>query len=340
MAMGGCGEGDELIRGKIDLIEYGLIREYKPLFGRWLTVIYAAPILVFGYFVFSFYSNVHLTLSPHGGWPDAEAIAFLFAGAFVLVFVFSAIIDPGKVLLFQEGVYVHPGWSGIRDPSRRPGFLMWEELRGIVRTPYRNGGMSLLGKNPADEVILPKRLFKKYDDIQEDVRHIGPNMNIRIIDLRAATNRPVAEYGSFVLGWWHLAPSVPLIVGLFKVLLGDINIVVSDFVTLGSLNRTIFLLPVISGCALLFLLGGVFYSYRSGNLTYRFIVYREGILSIQSGMVSFARWEEIRSIEKVKPGIFKLNPIDDKMKAAGLNVGKQHSDDFERVMKRLGRMVG
>lgn len=330
-----------MLRGKIDLTYYGLIREYKPPFGRWLLMASAIPALAAGGYIFVFYIRLHQAINPDYQ-PIIEPYIFPYflLGALVIIGVISLNINLGRVLLFQEGIYVHPGLAGFRDPARQPAFLPWDELRGIIRTPYKNGGMSLLGKGPLDEVILPARLFKRLDEIQDDIRHMGPNLKIRVIDLRDASNQPLGEYGSLIQGWWGFAPVVPVIVGLFKVFMNDSTIAYTYLTGKTYSDGPVFLLPIITGGVILGIIGLMLASYRSGHFTYRFAVYKDGLLTLQSGVVSFARWEEIQSIEKIKPGLFRLNPIDEKMRAAVLNIGKSQSDDFERVMKRLGRLVG
>ena len=330
-----------MLRGRIDLTYYGLIRKYEPSLERWLAMIFAVPAVLAGGYIYIFYITLHRTINPdYSPFIESYIFPYFLVGALLIIGVISLSINSGRVLLFQEGIYIHPGPAGFRDPARKPAFLQWGELTGIVRTPFRNGGMSLLGKGPLDEVILPTRLFKRFDEIQEDIRHIGPNFKIRIIDLRDTTNQPFGEYGSLIQGWWGLAPIVPVIVGLFKVFINDISIASAYFTWKALFDEPVFLLPVISGGAVVLILALVLIAFRSGHFIYRATVYKDGLLTRQLGMVSFARWEEIQSIEKVKQGIFKLNPIDEKMRAAVLNIGKQQSDDFERVMKRLGRFLG
>ena len=49
-----------MLRSKIDLSSYGLIEEYKPVFGRWRVLIYGIPILVVLYFIWMFYSQMQI----------------------------------------------------------------------------------------------------------------------------------------------------------------------------------------------------------------------------------------------------------------------------------------
>ncbi len=70
------------------------------------------------------------------------------------------------------------------------------------------------------------------------------------------------------------------------------------------------------------------------------IVYRRGLLRITMGSGAFTRWEELTSIEKLRPGIYRIHPSDDTIKAQDLNVGKAHDMEFERIMRRLGQLAG
>ncbi len=328
-----------MIRGRIDLQNYGLIQDYTPTLGRWYYVVLTIPLLaaflVIGYF--------YLSLQHALDTESVNPVPFIFRPSIILLLFATAAygsfrIGSGSVKIFQEGIFIDPGFSNYRDPARRPAFIPWNEIRVIVRTPYDNGGMSIVGAKPLDEVIFPVRLHRRYDEIQDEIIHILPSTGVKLIDLRDIGSSVLGEYGSPVQGLWGLVPAVPMVVWILRTFRHDVSL--AQEAMQNGLDYSVLFLPVVSGGLLLLLIVMGYKAFRMGWFTSRIAVYKDGVLIHVMGFASFARWEEIQSLEKVKPGQYKLAPVDEKMRPSILNIGKSQADDFERTMKRLGKMVG
>ena len=201
--------------------------------------------------------------------------------------------------------------------------------------------MSIVGIEPIHEVILPDSLRRRYDDIQDQILHMQTKGDVEIINLGDAANSPLAEYGSHFQELSGLTPLIPVLVLFAGEFSKDLGYGYAFFkYDMVATNPLILLLPVISGLAVFGLLFGMYMSYRAGVFKSHVAIYRQGLLRISQGMAGFARWEELQSIEKVKSGLFRITPLDPRIRPHNMSVGKSHADEFERIMRRLGVLSG
>lgn len=330
-------------RRKIDLSDYGLIQEYQVPLGKWRVLIYGLPAIFAAYFVWHIYHLLHFKFDPgYKSIPGPEFMPYILLFGILLLLFITLIWRPGKVIAFQEGIYVHPGLWAARDPARSPTFIPWREVRQIVRTPYRTMRMSIVGSEPTHEVILPDNLRKQFAEIQDQVLHMQTRGDVEIIDLEDITNYSLAEYGSPLQDIYGLSPFIVIFLPLLRVFVSDIRFVQSNLGLLSTYSDApwLGLIPVISGVAILIVIGMTVRFYRLGWFKSRLIIYRRGLLRIAQGMGAFTRWEELQSIEKVKPGVYKLHPVDERVKPYDMNIGKTHDTEFERILNRLGKLAG
>ena len=330
-------------RRKIDLSKYGLIQKYQVPLGKWRLLVYWLPAIFVAYFGWHLYIMLHLRFYPvYRAVPGPEFMPYILLFAIMLLLFITLIWRPGRVIAFQEGIYVHPGLWAARDPARFPTFIPWSELRQIVRTPYRTMRMSIVGIKPTHEVILPDNLHKQFDEIQDQILHMQTRGKVEIIDLEDITNYSLAEYGSPLQDIYGLSPGIVIFLPLLRAFIRDIRFVHSKLDFLSSYGDVTWLalIPVISGIAILIVIGVMVRFFRLGWFKSRLIVYRRGLLRIAQGMGAFTRWEELLSIEKVKPGVYKLQPVDERVKPYDMNIGKAHDTEFERILNRLGKLAG
>lgn len=328
-------------RGKIDFSLYGLFQEYSTPLLRWRIPLIGFPVAIAASYGLHFYNMVHLRFDPEfEAIPPPEYMPYVTFGLIIAVVFVTLLAKYGRVITYQEGIYVDPGRRLTRDPARIPAFIPWDEITQIIRTPHRAMRMSIVGENPLDEVILPENLRKQFDEIQDQVLHMRTGRNVEVMDLDDGLNYPIAEYGSVLQDLYSVAPITVMGIPFFKAFIRDIGFMFS----MNSLDTPInsgqaVFLPILSGLVALLIIGFIFYLYFSGRFRNRMMVYRKGLLRITMGSGSFTRWEELTSIEKLRPGIYRIHPADDTIKAQELNVGKSHDMEFERILRRLGQLA-
>jgi len=330
-----------LQRGKIDLSHYGSFEEYSTPLLRWRKPLIGIPLVIVASYGMQFYNDVHLWFDPEFETiPPPGFMPLITLGLIIAVVLVTFLTRYGRVITFQEGIYVDPGRRLTRDPARIQAFLPWDEITQIIRTPHSAMRMSIVGENPLDEVILPENLRKQFDEIQDQVLHMRTGRKVEVVKLDDDLNFPIAEYGSVLQDLYSVAPITVMGIPFFKAFIRDIGLMFS----VNSLDMPVnagqaVFLPILSGLAAFLIIGFIFYLYFSGRFKNRMIVYRRGLLRIAMGSGSFTRWEELTSIEKLRPGVYRIHPSDDTIKAQELNVGKTHDMEFERILRRLGQLA-
>jgi hypothetical protein len=334
--------GESVQRRKIDISNYGLINEYSPPLGRWGFLAYWLPALLVLYAMWTVYSSMQIRFNvDYNPMLDPRFGPYYLTAGVALLLVVSLLMEPGYVKTFQEGIYVFPGPGIPRDTARLPTFFPWKELSAIILSPYRTMGMSLVGSEPYHEVVLPDSIKSLFDEIQHEILQMQPRGKVKIIDLGDITHYPLAEFGSFFHDLFGFAYVLALLIAFGRLFLKDIGLVISYLSPGAAGSHPLFLLiPVISGLALAGAITAIVIIFRRGFFANRLIIYKEGILRIAQGVAAFTRWEELDSIEKLRPGMYRVNAIDERVRPHNMSVGKSRDDEFERILKRLGKLAG
>ncbi len=329
-------------RGTIQLDNYGLIEDYRNTFNKWSALIIGTPAVVILDFLLYIYYRLQLSVNPtYEPMIGIRWLPLLIPAGIIFLLLISLLTRPGRVTTFQEGIYVHPGFTVGNDPARRPTFMAWNEITRIIRTPYRGMGMSIVGIEPVHEVILPGSLSKRFDEIQEQIMQMQTRGRIELLDLSDPNRFALAQFGTAWQDLYGIAPFVALVVPVFRVFIADVKTYIRlPEAMAGRMGWLPLLIPIFSGSVVAAVGVLVFWMFRKGFFMARVLVYRDGILTLGRGQAAFTRWDELTSIERGRGGVFTFHHADPKVRAYSWNIGKSRADEFERILKRLGKLVG